>query len=53
MKIELGDAELEIAEKIFDELVGLTIEEAKAVLKIVLAELDKCTVNRGDFDERH
>ena len=51
MKIELDDNEREIAARIFDELVGLKIEQAKNILKVVLGGLDKCTVNRGDFDE--
>lgn len=51
MKIELSDNEQNIADNIFDELVGLTIEQAKIILKAVLNGLDKNAVIRGELDE--
>lgn len=47
MKIELSDEEQHVADKIIDELVGCTIEQAKMILKVVQSDLEKFTVIRG------
>ena len=52
MKNELTDNERQIAARIFEELVGLTVEQAKIILKAVLSGLDKSIVAKGgEFDE--
>ena len=47
----LDDFQIEIAEKIFSELVGQTINSAKDILKAVTAMLNERAVIRGDDNE--
>ena len=48
---QLSEGEERIAKQVFDVLVGLTIEEAKEILKHVLVDLHKQAVIRGADDE--
>lgn len=48
MKIELSDEEQHVADKIFEELIGFTIEQAKMILRVVKSDLEKFTVIRGE-----
>ena len=51
MKIELNDEQREIAEKVFEQLVGQTIYSAKEIINFVLVSLHKHAVIRGGSDE--
>lgn len=48
---QLTDSETQIAERVIEELVGLTIEEAKEIIKYVLVNLHKRAVIRSAQDE--
>ena len=50
---QLSEGEERIAKQVFEVLVGLTIEEAKEILKHVLVDLHKQAVIRGvDFNKK-
>lgn len=51
MKIELSEEQQQIAEKVFEQLVGQTIQSAKEIIKSVLVTLHERAVIRGDSDE--
>ena len=48
MKIELTELEEQIAKKIFGELDGLTIAQAKNIIKAVLVTLHEHAFIRGE-----
>ena len=47
---DINDFERQVAQRIFDELVGLTIDQAKKILKAVHIDLHKHAVIKGDCD---
>ena len=51
MKIELNEEQQQIAEKVFEQLVGQTIYSAKEIIKYVLVSLHRHAVIRGEDDE--
>lgn len=51
MKIELNEEQKQIAEKVFEQLVGQTIYSAKEIIKVVLVTLHERAVIRGDSNE--
>ena len=48
---ELTEVQRELALQILGELIGLTMEQAKAVLKFVAADLERRAVIRGVNNE--
>ena len=53
MKLEnLSDAQQNVAAKIFNELIGFTVREAKDILKYIAGDLDnRAVVDEGDNND--
>mgnify|MGYP007069919545 CR=1 FL=1 len=51
MKIELNEEQKQIADKVYEQLVGQTIYSAKEIIKYVLVSLHRHAVIRGEGDE--